>query len=176
MNLLDEHTKSSPNSPIELVLYGDYQCPFCREAFLMMNRLEKDFNRDFFYVYRNFPLVELHPDSWNASKAAEAAALQNRFWDMHELLYLYQDDLSEVALFDYAERLGLDMNLFYRDYESEEVAVKIHGDFIEGFRKGVSGTPTVYINNRAIAWDGSYEMLHSTMVRLRIDHEQSFDR
>jgi protein-disulfide isomerase len=107
------------------------------------------------FVFRNFPITTSHPHAEQAAEAAEAAATQSRFWQMHDLLYENQKNLRDRDLRAYAEQLGLDVELFGRELAEHVYAERVYEDFMSGVRSGVNGTPTFYING--VRHDDSYE-------------------
>jgi protein-disulfide isomerase len=149
-----DHVQGNPDAPIELVEYGDYECPFCGQAYSSVKAVQEALGDDLRFVFRNFPLAQIHPYAVPAAQAAEAAGLQGRFWEMHDTLFEHQDMLSETNLFRFAEALGLDMERFARDFASPEVAAKIRADFLSGARSGVNGTPTFFVNGER--YNGSW--------------------
>src|SRR4029077_7412285 len=108
------------------------------------------------FVFRNFPITTSHPHAEQAAEAAEAAAAQGKFWQMHDLLYENQGRLRDPDLRAYAEKLGLDVEVFEKELTGHVYAERIHEDFLGGVRSGVNGTPTFYINGAR--HDGSYEL------------------
>ncbi len=153
-----DHVQRSNEAQVTLVEYGDYECPYCGEAHQIVKRLQKKMDGDLRLVFRNFPLTEIHPHALAAAQAAEAAGLQSRFWEMHDLLYENQDTLEDEDLITFARKLKLDVERFRRDLSSNEVTTKLQEDFSSGIRSGVNGTPTFYING--VRHDGSYEYEH----------------
>jgi protein-disulfide isomerase len=140
---------------VTLVEYGDYECPFCGEAYPIIQAVLRELGGQVRFVFRNFPLAEAHPHARMAAYAAEAAALQGRFWEMHDLLYEHQEALEPEDLFGYAELLGLDLERFARDMSGHEVAERVRADFLSGARSGVNGTPSFFINGQR--YDGSWQ-------------------
>jgi protein-disulfide isomerase len=149
-----DHVQGNPDAPIELVEYGDFECPFCGQAYDSVKAVQTALGDDLRFVFRNFPLAQAHPHALPAAQAAEAAGLQGRFWEMHDVLFEHQDKLDEPNLFRFAGALGLDMERFGRDFASPEVAAKIRADFLSGARSGVNGTPTFFVNGER--YDGSW--------------------
>lgn len=150
-----DHSEGSDNAPIVLVEYGDYQCPHCRMAFPMVKRLQKALGKDLKFVFRNFPLSEAHPDAVNAAKVAEAAALQGKFWEMHDMLFENQENLDVESLGNYAEKLKLDVSALNDAVGSSEIEDRVSSDFEGGVRSGVNGTPTFFVNGTR--YDGDWE-------------------
>lgn len=153
-----DHVQGVIDAQVTLVEYGDYQCPYCGEAYPIVKRLQKKMDGDLLFVFRNFPLTEIHPHALAAACAGEAAGLQGRFWEMHDLLYENQARLEDENLIAFARKLKLDVERFRRDLSSNDVTTKLEADFSGGIRSGVNGTPTFYING--VRHDGSYEYEH----------------
>jgi protein-disulfide isomerase len=145
----------SMNAPIELVEYGDYQCPHCGRAHPIVKDLLQRVGQQVKFVFRNFPLSKIHPQARMAALAAEAAGLQNKYWTMHDILYENQKRLHHTALLEYAAGIGLQMDQFTVDMEREDLATKVDSHFYSGMRSGVSATPTFFINGEK--YTGSWE-------------------
>lgn len=155
-----DHTLGKPGAEITLVEYGDYECSHCGHAYPLIKKLTKEFSNDLLFVFRNFPMQESHPNAMIAAQAAEAAGIQNKFWDMHDLIFEHQDELDENNLIYFAETLNLDVNQFQNDLHSPNIISKIESDFESGIRSGVNGTPTFFINDQRLdSYDESYESL-----------------
>jgi protein-disulfide isomerase len=152
----EDHAQGPADAPITLVQYGDYECPYTRLSRHSVHQLQREFADRLRFVFRHFPLEEIHPHARAASVAAEAAAQQTDFWTMHEYLFERQKALEEADLRRYAAELGLDSNQFDRDRTSPEVADRIDRDLASGERSGVAGTPTFYVNG--IRHDGGYDL------------------
>ncbi len=155
-----DHQTGSAKAKVILVEYGDYQCPHCGIAHPFIKQLLKQFDKDFLFVFRNFPLQESHPAAIISALAAEAADKQNKFWEMHDKIFENQDDLSENILLKFAEALNLNVENFKKDFKSEAMRSKVETDFESGVRSGVNGTPSFFINGaRLDSYDESYESL-----------------
>jgi|SRR4051812_7429843 protein-disulfide isomerase len=141
-----DHIQGNPNASIELVQYGDYQCPYCWKAYPIVKRLQASLGDNLKFIFRNFPLTKVHPHAKIASLASEAAALQHKYWEMHDMLYEQHKDLRYEAILSYAIGLGLDLDLFEKDIKSSVLEEKVDGDFLGGLRSGVNATPTFFIN------------------------------
>src|SRR5262249_44534938 len=127
--------------------YGDYECPYSRQAFREIQRVERRRAGGLRFVFRHFPLNEIHPHALAASGAAEAASLQERFWDMHELLFHRQKALEDADLRAYAAKIGLDVERFEQDRLGLEVSARVRRDVDSGIASGeVLGTPTLFID------------------------------
>jgi NhaA family Na+:H+ antiporter len=140
----------------ELVEYGDYQCPHCRQAHSIVRDLQGRLGNRFCYVFRHFPIGTAHPDAQRAAEAAEAAAAQGKFWEMHDHLYKHQDALDDEHLVQYAAELGLDTKRFERELREHVYADRVREDFVSGVRSGVNGTPSFYINGER--YDGPWDV------------------
>jgi protein-disulfide isomerase len=151
----EDHSQGPEKAPLVLVEYGDYQCPYCRQAYPMVKRLQKALGENLKFVFRNFPLSEMHPDALNAARVAEAAAMQGKFWEMHDLLYENQDQLDVASLDRYAESLGLDVRALNEAAGGATVEKRIEADFEGGVHSGVNGTPTFFVNG--IRYDGDWQ-------------------
>ena len=151
-----DHIQGPADAAVTLVQYGDYECPYCGEAYPIVKEVQARMGERLRFVFRNFPITTSHPHAERAAEAAEAAANQGKFWQMHDLLYENQRDLRDQALRAYAEQLGLEVELFDREMAEHVHAERVHEDFMSGVRSGVNGTPTFYINGAR--HDDSYEM------------------
>lgn len=156
----NDHILGNPQAVVTLLEYGDYQCPSCGMAYPIIKRLMKQFYGELRFVFRNFPLREAHQFAMMAALAAEAAALQNKFWEMHDIIYENQDDLDGNSLLHYAEVLNLDLQRFTNDLQNRNLLIKIEKDFESGVRSGVNSTPTFFINgDRVNNYYDNYESL-----------------
>jgi len=163
----NDHLLGNPNANITLVEYGDYQCDHCGLAYPFIKRLLKQFDGELLFAFRNFPLQEAHPLAMMAALAAEAASNQNKFWEMHDMIYENQDDLDGDNLLNYAEKLNLDLKNFTDDWKSDEMLSKIEKDFEGGVRSGVNGTPTFFINEERLNnYNGSYKSLEDAVKEM----------
>jgi protein-disulfide isomerase len=142
----DDHAEGPADAPLTLVEYGDYQCPYCGAAYPVVKRLQKTLGKKLRFVFRNFPLTQAHPYALIAAEAAEAAALQGKFWEMHDLLFEQQTFLKPDIISSWAKRIGLDLEKFGIDIKQGVVEERIKEDRQSGIRSGVNGTPTFYIN------------------------------
>ncbi len=155
-----DHHQGNVNAAFTLVEYGDFECPHCRRAHPLIKRLLKERGDDLNFVFRNFPLSEIHPHAQMSAIVAEAAGKQEKFWEMHDLIFENQDKLSAKFLMTLAEELDLDLEKFAADTTSTEVATKVEKDFESGIRSGVNGTPTFFLNgSRVLTYDETYESL-----------------
>ena len=160
-----DNYSGSLQSPIELVQYGDYRCQHCAEAHLVISALHNAFAQSLRFIFRNFPLPNVHPLSLESAVAAGAAGRQQKFWEMHELLLENQKFLNRASFTRMAEALRLDMDRFGQDCRNPEIFLKVTGDFEGGIRSGVDGTPTFFINgqryNGFTDFKGLYNACHA---------------
>jgi diadenylate cyclase len=141
-----DHARGPKDAPVTLLKYGDYECPYCGEAHPVLKELQERVGQQVRFVFRHFPLDSAHPRARRAAQAAEAAASQGRFWEMHDLLYERQGELGEEDLMGYAAELGLDLRRFEEDLANDHHAWRIEEDRLGGDRAGVRGTPTLFVN------------------------------
>jgi protein-disulfide isomerase len=151
----NDHIKGNPDAPVTLVEYGDYECPHCAAAHPVVKRLQQHFGSELRYVYRHFPLSEIHPHAEGAAETAEFAGEHNSFWDMHDLLFVNQDRLGVPMLLAAAETLGLSEQELREALAREAYAPKIRSDFVGGIYSGVNGTPTFFIGK--VRHDGPFD-------------------
>ena len=151
----DDHIQGDEHSPAILVEYGDYECPHCGRAYRIIQRVQKHFGKRLGFVFRNFPLKEMHPNAEVAAEAAEFAAAQARFWEMHDGIFEHQETLGLPLLLELAETVGLSVNDLEGALTRGEYAPRVKSDFIGGARSGVNGTPTFFINGHR--HDGPFE-------------------
>jgi protein-disulfide isomerase len=143
-----DHIRGPIDAPVTLVEYGDYECPYCAHAAPTINKLLERLPDELRYVWRHLPLTDVHPNGQMAAEAAEAAAAQGRFWDMHDRLLTHQDELSPIDLYGHANALGLDLAQFKEDVWKRRHAARVAEDVQSADASGVSGTPTFFINGR----------------------------
>ena len=141
-----DHAEGPPDAILTLVEYGDYQCPYCGAAYPVVKEVQKTLGKKLRFVFRNFPLTRAHPYALIAAEAAEAAALQGKFWEMHDLLFEQQALLTPEIIPSWANRIGLNVEQFGNDIKKEVVEKRIQEDRGSGIRSGVNGTPTFFIN------------------------------
>jgi len=152
----DDHVRGPAVAPLTLVEYGDYECPYCGAAYPIVKEIERILGDELISVFRNFPLSEVHPHAFQAAEAAESAAAQDRFWEMHDRLYENQQRLEKNDLLAHARTLGLDVPRIETELEEHAHEPRIRNDFLSGVRSGVNGTPTFFING--LRHNGSYDL------------------
>jgi protein-disulfide isomerase len=168
-----DHTQGSSQAPIVLVQYGDYQCPSCGMAHLVVKQLQKSLKGNLRFVFRNFPLVEVHPYALAAAEIAEASGLQNKFWEMHDYIFEHQRLLSLEALPRFAEQLQLNMQKINSGVHSLLVKNKIEEDFRSGIRSDVNGTPTFYINGERYDGETSHDGMMQALLQRNLSVSNS---
>jgi protein-disulfide isomerase len=142
-----DHMRGPLDAPLTLLEYGDYQCPYCGMAYVIVEDVIAQMGDQMRFVFRHFPLVDLHPQAERAAEAAEAAGAQGKFWNMHHMLFQNQESLSDPFLLGYAQAVGLDLARFTDDLATGIYRRKVAEDFISGVNSGVNGTPTFFIND-----------------------------
>lgn len=153
-----DHTFGSESKKVLLIEYGDFQCPGCGSLYPSLKPLKEHYKDQLTFVFRNFPLTTIHPNALAASSAAEAAGLQGKFWEYHDILYERQDDWSNsntdergTKFEGYAKELDLNIDTFRKDVESEKVSAKIKRDQALGKKIGATATPTLVLNGKTLA-------------------------
>jgi protein-disulfide isomerase len=141
-----DHMNGNPDSKIILVEFGDFQCPHCRAAYPILKKMEGIYKDRMNFVFRHFPLAELHPYAQAAAVASEAASNQGKFWQMHDLIFENQPSLGLEMLLQLAESLKLNMKTFQHDFKDPKLMKKVEENFESGIISGVNGTPSFYIN------------------------------
>jgi len=149
-----DHIRGSANAPVTLVEYGDYECPLCGLAYPVVNLIQQRFGSRLRFVFRHFPLSQVHPNADSAAQTAEFAGAHGKFWDMHDGLYENQDRLGLPLFFALAGILGLSETKLREALINGTYEPKVRADFLSGVRSGVNGTPTFFINN--VRHDGAY--------------------
>jgi len=149
-----DHAQGPADAPVTLVEYGDYECPYCGKAYPIVKEIQKRMGNRLRFIFRNFPLNTLHEHAGVAAQAAEAAAVQGKFWEMHDILYENQNDLDDVQ--QYAIKVGLELYQFEADLSGEKYAKRVRDDFRGGIRSGVNGTPTFFING--VRYNGEHTL------------------
>ena len=162
---MHEHVRGNPNAGIVLVEYADFECPYCGMAYPYVKRIAERFHDVLAEIFRPFPLPEIHPHAMHAAQAAEAAALQGKFWEMHDLLFENQRRLDDAALLEYAAKAGLDTERFKHDFASAEVVDTIQSSLRRGYEEGVRGTPTFFLNGTPLELE-NFQDLEPAVARV----------
>lgn len=146
-----DHAEGPADAPVTLVEYGDYECPYCGESYPVLKALQAEIGARLRFVFRNFPLSQMHPHALHAAQFAEAAAGIGKFWMAHDMLYERQRALGDHDLARYAARIGLDSEALRAAFDGAHDE-KIRRDFTSGVRSGVNGTPSLFLNG--LRYDG----------------------
>ncbi len=162
----NDHLRGSLTAASRLVIYGDYECPYTRKALVSVAAVRKDLGDSLVFAFRNFPLTEIHRHAMRAALAAEAADIQGKFWEMHDILFRRQSFLGDDELLTYARLLGLDEERFRGDFGGQRGLPRIEADVRSGERSGVEGTPGIFINGRQHLEDYDPTTLTSALVSL----------
>ncbi len=167
---LSQHVIGNSPTGVTLVEYGDYQCPYCEQYFQTVKQVQAAFINKVKFQFRNFPIVNAHPNAFAAARAAEAASLQNKFWEMHDALYtnanwqVWTEASDPTPYFNqYAKQLGLNITQFKSDFASSRVNDVINADAAEGTRLGVEGTPTFFLNGKKIDIANSFSAFEKVL-------------
>jgi protein-disulfide isomerase len=151
-----DHVRGPSNAPITLVEYGDYECPHCGRAYLVIKQVLEEIGDHVRFVFRNFPLEEVHPHAWAAAEAAESVAARGgdeAYWKMHDLIFQNQDALQPDDLIEYAAAAGVDPEAVADDLASGAARARVQRDVESGDQSGISGTPTFFLNGRRFEGD-----------------------
>lgn len=155
--------RGNAEASVNLIEYSDFQCPACKSFYPVVKALSEEYPDDLVVVYRHFPLKSIHRNAFAAAKASEAAGKQNKFWEMHDLIFDNQEDWENERnpkdkFTSYAKELELDEEKFFNDFESSEVESDVNSDLLKANSLGVNSTPTFYLNGNKIQ-PGSYDDL-----------------
>jgi protein-disulfide isomerase len=150
-----EPDQGPAEAPVTLVEYGDFECPYCGQAYPIVKAIQQRLGDRLRFVFRHFPITTSHPHALRAAESAETAAAQGQFWAMHDLLYEHQATLDDAHLRRFAEQLGLDIERFDGDMAEHRYEERVREDFLSGVRSGVNGTPTFFING--VRYDASWD-------------------
>jgi protein-disulfide isomerase len=150
-----DHIQGDADAPVTLVEYGDYECPHCGRAYPIIKRVQKHFGKKLRFVFRNFPLKQMHPMAEPAAETAEFADSQGKFWPMHDAIFENQKQLAPELLFELAGQLKLSPEDLQTALKDETFSARVRHDFVTGVRSGVNGTPTFFINGQRLdtAWE-----------------------
>jgi protein-disulfide isomerase len=154
-----DHIQGSNEAKCTLVEYGDYECPHCGHAHPIVKRAQKHFGKKLRFVFRNFPLAEMHPHAESAAETAEYASTQGKFWEMHDGLFENQEQLGGALYLKLAQQFGLPPQDLRAAVEKREFLARVKSDFTGGVKSGVNGTPTFFINGKRHDGSSEYEDL-----------------
>jgi protein-disulfide isomerase len=161
-----DHSLGPLSASVTVVNYGDYESGGCQKRHREVERMFFELSNTVRFVYRHFPLVNVHPHALRASEAAEAAAAQGRFWEMHRHLYMHPDKLDERHLRRYAREIGLDLDQFDREMTAGIYADRVMQDYRNSMTYGITGAPTTFINDELYAMSG-LELLEAVKTFLK---------
>lgn len=161
-----DHRTGPDSARLSLVEYGDYECPYCGEAYPVLKAVQQAMGDSLNFVFRNFPLTQMHPHALRAAEFAEMAASVGKFWEAHDMLYEHQNALKDADLLNYAKALGIDQAVIGKAFDGS-FDQKIEADFSGGIRSGVNGTPSLFING--IRYDGPCEVNALISILREID-------
>ena len=169
---LTQHIEGQGKDGITLVEYGDYECPFCGQYYPVVKQVQQEYNQQIFFQFRNFPLVSIHQNAFAGARAAEAAGLQNKFWQMHDALYETQNNWVNLGdptnyFNSLAQQLGLNVNQFKTDYASTKVNDLINADMAEGNKLNITGTPTFFLDGKQVQV-GESQSAFETLINAEI--------
>ena len=159
----DDHVRGRADAPVTVLEYGDYECPYCRGAARDVHEMLARYPDSVRFVFRNFPIAQLHPHAVQAAQGAEAAGAQGKFWPMYELLLQPASGLDLGSLLDYAANLSLDVGRFRDEVTGQAYTAKIDRDVQEGVRDGVNATPKFYVNGGRLDGKVPLEGLEDTI-------------
>ena len=167
----NDHVQGPPDGIVTLVEYGDYQCPHCGAAFPIVKQIQKAFVKNLRFAFRHFPLSNVHEYAFLAAIAAEAAGRQQKFWEMHDMIFERQSLLNEYAFLEFAKEVGLKIPVFKMDLQDPKLSEKVEADFESGVRSGVNGTPSFFINGNKHDGPFDYATLASAVQeKMRLGH------
>ncbi len=150
-----DHVRGNESAPVMVVEYGDFECPFCGEAYKIVRAVEQRFGDNVRFVFRHFPLPRIHPYAQRAAEVAEAAGEQGKFWEMYDYLFTHQPSLAVPDLLRYARDLDLDVDRIREELDERVYRDRVAADVASGQASGVPGTPAFFVNGRIMdqGWD-----------------------
>jgi len=150
-NAQDDQSFGNPEAKVVIVEFADFQCPFCKESAVILKQVLSRYSDDIYFIYRDFPITELHPQALTAALAGQCAWEQNLFWPLHDLLFARQDDLNNQVIMNLAAQAGLDLDKFSLCMDNKKYLEEVLTDLGDGIDLGVAGTPTFFINGYSIS-------------------------
>lgn len=159
----NDHSTGPESAPVTLLEFGDFECPHCGRAYPVVKDVKAALGERLRVVYRHFPLTNMHEHAQMAAEAAEAAAKQGAFWEMHNHLFEHQDRLSDDDFVSYAADLDLDIDRYQRELGDRTYRDTVRKDFLSGVKSGVNGTPTFYINGTRHDSEWDHDTLLATL-------------
>ena len=167
---VDDYSQGPANAVVTLVEYGDYECPHCEQGYSIVKEAQRRLDLRLRFVFRNFPLTQIHPHAQQAAEAAEAAGAQGLFWEMHERLFERQRELNIQHLVRYAREIGADEHRLFNDLTSHAYSQRVRADFLSAIRSGVNGTPTFFINGNRHHGAGDIDSLMEALEAKPLQH------
>jgi protein-disulfide isomerase len=162
-----DHVLGPETAAIELVEYGDFECPHCGRAYQILKKIREELGDRLRFAFRHFPLAKMHPHARTAAESAEAAGAQGLFWEMHDTLFEHGQALEMGNVTRYAEAIGVsDIARFKREVSEELYAPRVQADLASGVRSGVNGTPTFFINGKRHNGGYDYEAMMNAFANL----------
>ncbi len=158
----DDHHFGRLDAPVSVVEYGDFECPYCGEAYRVLKRIQAALGDEMVLVFRHFPLANVHPHAEIASEAVESVGHQGHFWAMHDMVFENQSDLSIPALLTYAAAVGADPRVVAQELDARTWQEKVRRDLVGGAKSGVNGTPTFFIGG--FRYDGQWD--YASLLRV----------
>ena len=155
----NDHFQGNANAPIVLVEYGDYECPYCGRAYPIIKNIQLALGRNLKFVFRNFPLAEVHSDAIHAAIAAEAASTQGKFWEMHNILFANRRNLGTTSLKLHSREAGVQNKRFLDELVNATYGWQVQGDMREGINRGVKDVPTFFVNGERFTGKVTYDEL-----------------
>ena len=160
-----DHIRGGASAPVTVVEYGDFECPSCFQAYTAMKVMLPHFGNQLRFVFRHFPLREMHPHAELAAETAEAAAVQGKFWPMYDLLFTHQQHLKEKHLRDYAEQVGMDMARYQNEIKDQVYLQRVQEHMLSGRKLSVRSTPAFYVNGVFTDVSFGLQRLHAAIDR-----------
>ncbi|MDO8505400.1 MAG: DsbA family protein [bacterium] len=163
----NDPTFGDPNAPLQIVEFADFECPYSKDESLIIRELQAQYPEKIHFIYRDFPLDNLHPNAFRASEAAQCANDQNKFWALHDKLYQNARSLTDLDIKLYALEIGLDITQFNKCFDERKYKDEIEGDRADGVAAGVIGTPTFFINGKKIEGAIPMEVWQQILARIK---------
>ena len=168
-----DHVCGSENPLLTVLEYGNYQCPYTAQMHLVFEKMQqrKSLQKHLRFVFRHFPQTDIYHNAHKAAEAAEAANVQGKFWQMHEMLFKHQQALEDCHLVEYAAQLDLDLSQFLKDMTEHTFFCRVQEDLMSGIRSGVTKTPTFFIDG--IRYDGGIDLIKFIAVVIEANNSRS---
>lgn len=171
-NSQDDPALGNPQAKIVIVEFADFQCPYCRESAVILKKLLSRYPNDVYFIFRDFPITEIHPEALKAALAGQCAWEQGKFWELHDLFFARQDELNDKVIISLADQVGLDLDRFTNCMDSKKYLDEVLIDFEDGVNLGVAGTPTFFVNGYSVAGTVPLEKWEELIKVLKLSSEQ----